>query len=308
MESVTATNARTRLILALTLAAAVAALEIWGGLRAGSLALLADAAHVCMDVFALGIALAALIGAARPADTRKTFGYGRVEMLGALANGALLLAAVIFIVVEAVRRFQHPVLPHGALMSAVAAVALAVNVVVGLVLLREGRRNLNVRAALFHVAGDTLGAIAVIAGGLIILATRALWIDPLLSLFVAAIIVAGVWRVLRDASDVLLESVPRGVETTAVAGEIRGVEGVVSVHDLHVWSIGSEARALSAHVQLDDRRISEATAILREIDARLAARYGISHATLQLECENCAPGGGIICTRLQPDQAQLHAH
>jgi cobalt-zinc-cadmium efflux system protein len=256
-----------------------------------------------MDVFALGIALVALIGAARPANARKTFGYGRVEMLGALANGALLLAAVIFIVYEAVRRFQHPVLPHGTLMSVVAAVALVVNVTVGLVLWRDSHRNLNVRAALFHVTGDTLGAIAVIIGGIVIVATHALWIDPLLALVVAAIIVVGVGRVLRDATDVLLEAVPRGMDTNAVAGEIRTVPGVVAVHDLHVWSIGSDARALSAHVQLDDRRISEATAILREIDGRLRAEYGIVHATLQLECENCEPEGGIVCTRLQAERA-----
>jgi cobalt-zinc-cadmium efflux system protein len=276
----------------------VALLELWGGVRAGSLALLTDAVHVCMDVFALGIALVALLGAARPANARKTFGYGRVEMLGALANGALLLAAVIFIVYEAVQRFQHPVLPHGALMSGVAAVALVVNVTVGLVLLRDSHHNLNVRAALFHVTGDTLGAIAVIIGGFVIVATHAVWIDPLLALVVAAIIVVGVWRVLRDATDVLLEAVPRGMDTNAVAGEIRTVPGVVAVHDLHVWSIGSDARALSAHVQLDDRRISEATAILRQIDGRLRTEYGIVHATLQLECESCEPEGGIVCTRL----------
>jgi cobalt-zinc-cadmium efflux system protein len=171
------------------------------------------------------------------------------------------------------------------------------------VLLRDSHRNLNVRAALFHVAGDTLGAVAVIFGGIVILATHAVWIDPLLSLVVAAIIVVGVWRVLRDATDVLLEAVPRGMDTSTVAGEIRTVPGVVAVHDLHVWSIGSEARALSAHVQLDDRRISEATAILREIDGRLRTAYGIVHATLQLECESCEPEGGIVCTRLQAERA-----
>jgi cobalt-zinc-cadmium efflux system protein len=296
-----------RLCIALVFAAFVAALEFWGGARSGSLALVTDAVHVCMDIFALGIALFATIGAMRPANERQTFGYGRIEMLGALANGALLIGATIFIVYEAIGRFAHPSLPHGALMSEIALVGLIVNTGVGLMLMRDGHRDLNVRAALFHIAGDAVGALAVIVGGIVIIWTGAAWIDPFLSLVVAAVIVTGVVRILRDATDVLLESVPRGMDTNALSRAICGIDGVVAVHDLHVWTIGSGAHALSAHVQVADRRVSEADALLHEIHTRLRAEYEITHATLQLECANCDPAASAICTQpAPPDAADLH--
>jgi cobalt-zinc-cadmium efflux system protein len=288
---------RSRLSLALVLVAIVAAVEFWGGLRAGSLALLADAVHVCMDVFALGIALVALAGAQRPANLRKTFGYGRLEILGALANGTLLLGATIFIVYEAIARFFVAYHPQGTLMSAVAGFGLVVNACVALLLMRDRTTNLNVQAAIFHVGGDALGAFAVIVGGAAIAATGASWIDPALSLFVAAIIVTGVLRVLRDATDVLLEATPRGMSLDDVRAALAPLAGIVAIHDLHVWTIGTGDRALSAHVLVDDRRVSEATAIAREIDAMLRARFDITHVTLQFECENCAPDERVVCTQ-----------
>lgn len=291
---------RQRLIAAAVAVAFVAALEFWGGARSESLALLADAVHVCMDLFALAIAIAASIGGARPADARKTFGYGRVEMLGALANGALLLAATIFIVYEAAGRFAHPAVPHGALMSGVAAIGLAVNGGVGWMLMHDGRHDLNVRAVLFHVAGDALGALAVVLGGFAIALTGAGWIDPALSLFVAVVIVVGVMRVMRDATDVLLEAAPRGLDTAAVARDLEAIEGVVAVHDLHVWTIGSGSHALSAHVQIDDRSVSEADGLLRAMTARLREGYGITHPTLQFECATCEPGATIVCGASEP--------
>ena len=240
-----------------------------------------------MDVFALAIALAAAAGAQRPADPRRSFGYGRVEVLGALLNGTILLVATIAIVYEAIRRFSVPVEPAPVVMTVVAAIGLSINACVGFVLHRQGRENLNVRAALFHVMGDALGAAAVIGGGIAIALTRQAWIDPLLSLFVAGIIVAGVLRVIRDAADVLLESVPSGVDAAVVTEHLNDVAGVTGVHDLHVWSIGSGSRALSAHVRLDDRRLSEATDVLREIDDCMQTHFGITHVTIQFECESC---------------------
>jgi cobalt-zinc-cadmium efflux system protein len=278
---------RRRLLLALIATALVAVLEFAGGVLSGSLALISDAVHVCMDVFALGLALAAAIGATLPADRRRTFGYGRVEVLGALLNGTLLLVATVAIVYFAIRRFTAPVVPHAATMTLIAAIGLAVNVGVGSLLKPEGKRDLNVRAALYHVLGDALGALAVIVGGIIIALTHAAWIDPLLSLFVAAIIVAGVVRVLRDATNVLLESAPENVDSADLTKHIEQVGGVTGVHDLHVWSIGSGSHALSAHVLLDDRRLSQATEVLREIDACLQEHFGIAHVTIQFECDDC---------------------
>lgn len=288
---------RSRLIFALVLVTLVAVIEFWGGVRANSLGLITDAIHVCVDVFALIVALAALIGSQRPANARKTFGYGRLEVLGALVNGTVLLAATIFIIFQAAHRFFVPQRPQGALMIAIAAIGLIVNAAVGWLLLRHGKDNLNVRAALFHVAGDALGAAAVIVGGALILTTGSSWIDPALALFVAAIIVGGVVRVLRDASDVLLEAVPRGLNVAELRREVAGVGGVVEVHDLHVWTIGTGERALSAHVLLDDRRISEATAVLTQIDELVRVRFGVTHATLQFECESCDADERVVCTQ-----------
>lgn len=293
---------RVRLLIALVLAVAVAVLEFWGGAVSHSLALTTDAVHVCMDVFALALALLVTVGAARPADRRKTFGYGRLEVLGALVNGTVLLGATIFIVYEAMRRFGAPLEPHGATMTAVAAIGLVVNLTIGLTLTRHAHghdhaRDLNVQAALFHVLGDALGALAVIIGGVVILFTHQAWIDPLLSLVVAAIIVVGVARVLRDATDVLLESTPRGIEARAVERDLRAIAGVVAVHDLHIWSIGSASNALSTHLLLDDQRLSEAGAILKEARERLSSGYGITHVTVQFEAEHCDPDSGFICVQ-----------
>ncbi|MGC1381477.1 MAG: cation diffusion facilitator family transporter [Candidatus Baltobacteraceae bacterium] len=279
--------AHRRLILALIATALVALLEFWGGAVSRSLALTSDAVHVCMDVFALALALLAAIGAARPADPRRTFGYGRIEVLGALVNGTLLLVATIVIVYEAARRFAAPVEPHAAVMTLVAGAGLAVNAGVGLLLRGDGKRDLNVRAALFHVLGDALGALAVIFGGIAIALWHVVWIDPLLSLFVAAIIVVGIVRVMRDATEVLLESVPGDVDCADLRRHIEEIAGVTGVHDLHVWSIGSGSHALSAHVLLDDRRLSEAADVLREIDGCAQAHFGVDHVTIQFECETC---------------------
>lgn len=286
-----------RLTFALVFTALVAALELWGGLAAHSLALITDAVHVTTDVLALGVALAAVIGAQRPANVRKTFGYGRLEILGALANGAFLLAVTFVVVYEAVMRLRAPVESHGTLMTIVAVIGLLVNLGIAHTLSHEAEENLNVRAALYHIFGDALGAGSVVVGGIIIARTQATWIDPVLSLLIAGIIVAGVARVLREAADEVLESVPRGVHIAEVDEELRGIEGVVAVHDLHIWSIGAAGRALSAHVQLEDRRISEATAVLREMETLLRTKYAITHVTLQFECEACHPDDRIICTQ-----------
>ncbi len=295
---------RARIWLALVLTALVAAVEFWGGWRAHSLALLTDAVHVCMDVFALAIALAAAIGAQRPATHRQTFGFGRLEILAALGNGALLFAATIVIAIEALKRFGAPVVPQGSLMTYVALAGLVVNGGVGLLLIRDRHTNINVRAALYHVAGDVLGAFAVLVGGIAIWLYGIAWIDPLLSLLVAGIIVNGVLRILREATSVLLESVPDAMDSNHIADAMRQEPGVVSLHDLHVWTIGSSSYALSAHVLLEDRRISEATAVMRNLETLLRKKYGIGHVTLQFECESCGPDDRVICTQndtaLQP--------
>jgi cobalt-zinc-cadmium efflux system protein len=284
--------------VALLLTAGVAVLELAGGFLAHSLALLADSVHVFMDVVALGIALVAQWQGARPATLRQTFGFARLEILAALANGALLLAVTILIAVEAVRRFAVPELPSGALMIVVAAIGMSINTAVGLTLARGTHTDLNMKAALYHVAGDALGGVAVVVGGAIVLWVGAVWIDPALSLLVAALIVVGVIRIVREAADILLESTPAHVDMKALRGRMRTIAGVVDVHDLHVWTIGGSSHALSAHVLLEDKRISEATAILQQLDARLREDFDISHVTIQFECESCGVDDRIVCTQI----------
>ncbi len=283
--------------VALGATAAVAVLELVGGVRAGSLALLSDAAHVTTDAVALAIALAAVVQSKRPATHRQTYGFARYEILAALANGALLAAVTLPIGTAAVERLLHPALPAGALMAGVAAIALVVNGTVGLMLARVAHRDLNVRAALLHVAGDLFGATAVIAGGSAIVLTGATWIDPVLSLLVVAVILVGVVRIAREAVGVLLESAPDHAAIPDVRERIARVAGVVGVHDLHVWTIGSSSHALSAHVVLDDRKLSEAGAILRSIDVAMRDEFAIAHVTVQFECESCEPDTTIICTQ-----------
>ena len=300
----TALSSRTRLGVALGVASLVAILEFWGGIAAHSLALTTDAVHACTDVLALGLALFATIVATRPADRRRTFGYGRVEVLAALINGTILLCATALILFEAAQRFRAPLEVHGLLMTSIAAIGLVLNLGTVFLLLGNHRGHdhahnaqgdVNMRAAMVHTLGDALGAGAVILGGIAITATGREWIDPALSIFVALIIVFGVLRVLRDATDVLLEGAPRGIDASDVRVTIEQLQGVVGVHDLHVWTIGSGSSALSAHVLLDDRRLSEAGVVLETLRECVRAHYAIAHVTVQFECEHCDPNGVIIC-------------
>jgi cobalt-zinc-cadmium efflux system protein len=284
-----------RIALALTLGVAV--IELAGGLASHSLALLSDAAHVTMDVVALAIALAADVQAARPATLRQTYGFARIEVLAALANGGLLFGVTVLVVVEALRRLAAPELPAGGLMFATAAIGLAINISVGALLARDAHADLNVKAALYHVAGDALGAFAVMLAGALVVWLRLTWIDPIASLLVAAIIVSGVVRIVREAADVLLESAPAHASTADVREAIRSNDGVVDVHDLHVWTIGGGRHVLSAHVLLQDARISEASAILRRIETGMRDRFDISHVTVQFECESCEEDDRIVCTQ-----------
>jgi cobalt-zinc-cadmium efflux system protein len=291
------------LVTALALTLLVALLELGGGFVSHSLALLSDSAHVFMDVLALGISVVAARQMQRPANSRRTYGYARFEVLAALANGFLLFGVTVAIAIEAIRRFATPENPSGASMAAFAGVGLAINLVIGVALARSAHGDMNVRAALFHVASDVVGALAVALGGVAVLATHAAWIDPAVSLGVVALIATGVVRIVREAADVLLESAPPHAETAVVRERMRRLPGVVDVHDLHVWTIGSRAHVLSAHVLLADKRISEASSILRALETMLRDDFAIDHVTIQFECESCQPDDRIVCTQTRPSAA-----
>lgn len=266
-------------VLALTIAFTVA--EFVGGVLANSLALLADAAHMLADVAALALSLFALWFARRPATEEKTYGYVRLEILAALLNGAFLLAIAIGIVWEAIRRLHHPEPVQADILIGVASAGLVANVVSALVLHRSAGESLNVRGAYLHVLGDLLGSLGAIVAGIIIATTRWYPADPLISFVVAALIVASSWRLLRESVDVLLEAVPAHIDVTEVRTALSDVPGVSDVHDLHVWTVTSGFLAMSGHAVVRDP--AESQRVLEEIHHRMRERFGIRHATIQIE-------------------------
>lgn len=268
------------LVLALLLTLGFAAVEAVVGWWSGSLALLADAAHMLTDSSALGLAAAAAWLARRPPSLLHSYGLARAEVLAALINSLLMLALIVFIVHEALQRLGSPRDIAGEAVIAIAVIGLAVNLVVAWVLHR-GEQTLNSRAALLHVLGDALGSVAAIASGIVVVTTGWTPIDPLLSLFVAALIGVAALRLLREVVHVLMEGVPLHLRLDAVGHDLAALGGVVRVHDLHVWTLSSGTIALSAHLEI--RRLEEWPAILDAARRTLDARHGIRHVTLQPE-------------------------
>jgi cation diffusion facilitator family transporter len=276
---------RGRLTVVLLLTVGVLVAEVVGAVVSGSLALLADAGHMATDALGIGLALGAVTLAQRPATGRRTFGWQRLEILAAVANGLLLTGVAVFVVVEAVRRLGDPPEIQSGVMLAVAGVGLAVNVV-GLLLLAGGRReSLNVRGAYLEVLGDALGSVAVIVAAVVILTTGWTPADTVASLAVGALVLPRAWQLLREALDVLLEAAPRGVDLEQVRAHIQGVDGVIDVHDLHAWTITSGMPVLSAHVVVTDEALDAGHGgrVLDALCACLAGHFDVEHCTFQLE-------------------------
>lgn len=268
---------------ALLLTLSFAFVEAVAGWWSGSLALIADAGHMLTDSTALGLAALAAWLARRPPSTRHTYGLVRAEVLAALINGLLMLGLISFIAVEAVERFGKPREIRGEAVIVVAFIGLLVNLLVAWRLSR-GQRDLNTRAALLHVIGDLLGSVAAITSGAVILLTGWTPIDPLLSLLVAGLILVSAWRLLSEALHVLLEGVPQNVDIQEVGRNLAALKGVLSVHDLHIWTLSSGKIALSAH--LDLHSLEDWPRILLQARQLLARRHGIGHVTLQPEAED----------------------
>lgn len=275
-----------RMLLAVVLLVLYMAGEIVGGLAANSLALLADAGHMFSDVAALSLALIAIRISRRPATSRRTYGYYRAEIMAALVNGASLLAISGFVAYEAVVRLWHPAEVRGPLMMAVAGGGLVVNVVV-LLLLRAGRgESLSHEGAWLHAFSDALGSVQVLLAGGGILLWGWNWLDPVASLLVAGLVVRSAWRLCKESTSVLFESVPTHIDVDEVRRALLAVPGAEAVHDLHVWTIGTGFDALSAHVTSDCTRSSED--LLRDLRSVLRDRFGLEHVTIQVEAEQCA--------------------
>ncbi len=269
-----------RILLALCLTVAYTGAELVGGLLSGSLALLADAGHMLTDDLALGLALLAAWFARRPPDPGRTYGYQRAEILGALANGTMLVLLCVGIVWEAARRFRDPPPVEVGVMAAVAAGGLGVNLAAA-TLLRGHHHGLNVRGAYLHVVGDLLGSLGTLAAAALLAGFGWRWADPAASVLIAGIILVNSSRLVLDSVHVLMEGAPADLDPQEVRRSLLEVEGVADVHDLHVWTLGGGGPLLTAHLVANHS--VPAARILRAATDVLSARYGIEHATLQVE-------------------------
>jgi cobalt-zinc-cadmium efflux system protein len=272
------------LAVALAVIAGFMVVEIVAGLLSGSLALLSDAAHMATDAAAIGLALVAAGFAARPATRTFTFGLRRAEILSAQVNGAALLVLAAVIAYEGVRRLADPLEVEGAIVVAVGAVGALANVAAAAALARAERQSLNVAGARAHVLADLYGSLAAIAAGLVVLLGGSPRADAVAALLVAALMLRSGWRLVRDASRVLLEGTPAGLDAASVGRAMAAVPGVVEVHDLHVWEVTSGFPALAAHVTVG--RDQDCHARRRELAGLLHERFGIDHVTLQVDHEH----------------------
>ena len=262
--------------------------EIVGGLVFNSLALLADAAHMASDVIGLSIGLVAMALMARPATSRHTFGLKRAEVLAAQVNGLILVGVSVWIIAEAVQRFGETIDIRGGGVIVVATLGLAVNLGSMVILRRSQGHSLNMQGAVLHMAADAAGSVGAIVAGVAVVVWQADWVDPAVSILIAGLVLWSAWGLLRDTTNVLLEGTPRGIDPADVGAALAGEAAVETVHHLHLWSVASDEPALSAHVVLSGEvTLHEAQERGEELKAMLAERFGIDHATLELECHPC---------------------
>ena len=283
------------------------ALTLVAGLRAHSLALLSEAGHNVSDFLALALSFVAVYFQTRPPTHRKTFGYQRAGVLAAFLNAATLILIALWIGIEAVHRLSSPVSVQPRLMMIVAAAGVVMNGVIA-ALLWGVARDVNMRSAFIHMAGDTLSTAAVIAGGAGILLTGQNWIDPVLSILIAALILWSSVDIVRETLNILLEGTPRGLSLSQIRAGMEAVEGVLNVHDLHVWSLGSQSHALACHVQINDIPPSESNCILLKINAVAKERFHIHHTTIQFECDGCEVTHGCVVPISEMAAESSHDH
>jgi cobalt-zinc-cadmium efflux system protein len=297
-----------KISLAVTLAYIV--LLVVAGVRAHSLALLSEAGHNLSDFLALALSLVAVYFQSRPANSRKTYGYQRAGVLAALVNAGSLVLVSCFIFYEAFKRLQHPEHVQASVMMWVAAAGVVMNGMIALLLYRSAGNSggdVNIRSALLHEVGDTLSTAAVIVGGWAIMVTGNYWIDSALSVGIAALILWSGFGIVRETLNILLEGTPRGMKLEKIEAAMRSIEGVNDVHDLHVWSIGSETHALSCHIAIADIPLSVSERILRDVKECLHHDFRIDHTTIQFEHVVCEVAHGCVMP-VAESEAHHHHH
>lgn len=278
-----------RLSLSLFLTLAFVILEAGAGYFANSLALLTDAAHNLTDVIALGLSWFAVRLTAQPANAQKTYGYHRAGILVALLNSTTLVLISIGIFYEAYLRFVSPPEVKSSILIGVGLVAVVINLVTALLVHRGSESDLNLRSTFVHLMGDVISTVGAVIAGIFIYFTNANWLDPLVSVLIGFLILYNAWGILRETVDILLESTPRDLDMKTMVNDITKVDGVLGVHDLHVWSLTQNLRTMSAHILTEDISVSTGAEIQSRINELVYRRYNIAHATLQLECVDCDP-------------------
>lgn len=293
-------------VLQLSLVATLAftGFEVFAGFYSHSLALLSDAGHNFTDALALLLAAVGVYLQNRPADHVKTYGYQRAGVIAAFLNASTLIVVSGLIWWEAALRLMHPQPVNERWMTWVAAAALVLNGGIVIALNRGEKSDLNVHAAVVHMLGDAVGAVAIILGAIAMHYTGLTYIDPILSIMLGVFIVYTAWDIIRESLNILLEGLPRGIELRQVTGAMGEVEGVLDIHDLHIWSLGSETHALSCHVLIEDMPPSASESILKRIQERLCG-FGIHHATIQFEHVPCVISGGC---RMTATHSHDHSH
>ncbi|HKF48823.1 MAG TPA: cation diffusion facilitator family transporter [Terracidiphilus sp.] len=301
--------ARTQTVLRISLVATAAyvAITFIAGLRAHSLALLSEAGHNVSDFLALLLSFVAVHFQSRPSDPVRTFGYQRAGVLAAFVNAATLIVISLWIGVEAIHRLYAPVAVQPRVMMIVAAAGVLMNGAIA-ALLWGVARDVNLRSAFLHMAGDTLSTAAVIVGGAAILFSGRNWIDPALSLVIAALILWSSAGIVRETLNILLEGTPRGVDLNHIRAHMEEISGVLNVHDLHIWSLGSQSRALACHVTIADIPPSESSVILARLNGVLKDHFNICHTTIQFEHENCPEVHGCVVPIDQMTSGHGHSH
>jgi cobalt-zinc-cadmium efflux system protein len=282
------------------------AATLFFGLRAHSLALISEAGHNVSDFLALALSFVAVWLQTRPATDRRTFGYQRAGVLAGFVNALSLMVLAVWILASAVGRFFHPVTVVPGLMMEVAAAGVVMNgLIAGLLWKFSG--DVNIRSVFLHMLGDTISTAAVIVGGLLIAVTHQQWIDPLLSVLIAGMILLSSWGIVRETLHILLEGTPKSVDMGGVRAAMQGVEGVVNVHDLHVWSLTSQSHALACHVQVIEMPLAACEALMERINHQLRDHYGIHHTTIQIEVTDCVTVDGC-CSPPEAAVVDGHSH
>jgi cobalt-zinc-cadmium efflux system protein len=310
MHMVASSNSKMQRVLQLSMALTLAYVgaTFYFGLRAHSLALISEAGHNVSDLLAIVLSFVAVYFQARPATDQKTFGYQRAGVLAAFVNAATLIVLSIWIAFAAIHRFSVPVEVQPKLMMYVAAAGVLMNGTIA-TLLWKFSGDVNIRSVFLHMLGDTLSTAAVIAGGAAIFFTHMSWIDPVLSILIAGMILWSSIGIIRETLNILLEGTPRNLELGQIRQAMASVDGVLNVHDLHVWSLGSQSHALASHVTIAEMPMSECSSILADIKCALRDRFHITHTTIQFETTGCETTHGCAAPpELEAIGAHSHGH